>query len=66
MKYFKEKSVIRDGANTRDADMSFQGQIVVGKFVDRSRPTWMEAMNEHYGQFFGDRYKTYGGLHAEN
>jgi 2-oxoglutarate ferredoxin oxidoreductase subunit beta len=66
VKYFKEKSVIRDGANTRDTDMSFQGQIVVGKFVDRARPTWMDAMNEHYTQFFGDRYQTYGGLHAEN
>ena len=66
VKYFKEKSVIRDGANTRDADMSFQGQIVVGKFVDRARPTWMEAMNEHYTQFFGDRYQKYGGQHAEN
>lgn len=66
VKYFKEKSVIRDGSNTRDADMSFQGQIVVGKFVDRARPTWMEAMNEHYTQFFGDRYQKYGGQHAEN
>lgn len=66
VKYFKEKSIIRDGANTRDADMSFQGQILVGKFVDRARPTWMEAMNEHYTQFFGDRYQKYGGQHAEN
>ena len=66
VKYFKEKSVIRDGANTRDVDISFQGQIVVGKFVDRSRPTWLDAMNDHFRQHFGDRYQTYGGPNAAN
>ncbi len=66
VKYFKENSVIRDGASTREVDIGFQGQIVVGKFVDRPRPTWLESMNEHFTQFFGDRYQRYGGSHGQN
>jgi ABC-2 type transport system permease protein len=40
--------------------------IMVGKFVDRTRPTWLEAMNDHYRQHFRDRYKTYGEHHGAN
>jgi hypothetical protein len=33
----------------------------VGKFVDRERPTWLDAMNDHFTQVIGDTYKRYGG-----
>lgn len=63
LKYYKEKSVVKNGADTREVGLSFQGDIVVGKFVDRERPTWLEAMNEHFTQRFGERYVPYGGRH---
>jgi 2-oxoglutarate ferredoxin oxidoreductase subunit beta len=66
LKYFKEKSVIKNGANTKDVGLSFQGEITVGKFVDRDRPTWMEAMNQHFTQVFGDKYQTYGASHGQD
>jgi 2-oxoglutarate ferredoxin oxidoreductase subunit beta len=61
VKYYKEKSVIRNGADTKEVGLTFQGDIVVGKFVDRDRPTWMESMNEHLGRVLGSSYTTYGG-----
>jgi 2-oxoglutarate/2-oxoacid ferredoxin oxidoreductase subunit beta len=39
MRSYKERSVIRDGADPRDVELSMNGPIVVGKFVDIERPT---------------------------
>jgi 2-oxoglutarate ferredoxin oxidoreductase subunit beta len=60
VKYYKEKSVIKNGADTKDVGLGYQGEIVVGKFVDRERSTWLESMNEHFSQHFGDAFKLYG------
>ena len=66
LKYYKEKSKIVNGADTKDVGLTFQGDIVVGKFVDRERPTWLDAMNEHYSQHFGERYVPYGVPHGQD
>ena len=39
MHYYQENSVIRNGADPKDTAMELKGPIVVGKFVDRERPT---------------------------
>jgi 2-oxoglutarate/2-oxoacid ferredoxin oxidoreductase subunit beta len=64
LKYFKEKSVVKNGADTKEVGLSFQSEIVVGKFVDRERPTWMEAMNQHFSAALGEKYQPYGVTHA--
>jgi 2-oxoglutarate ferredoxin oxidoreductase subunit beta len=56
MLYYKEKSVIRNGADTKDVALDFQGTIVVGTFVNRERPTYSDLMNQHYRSRLGDRY----------
>lgn len=56
MEYFKEKSVIRHGAPTHELNIEFQGEIVVGKFVDRPRPTFLEAMEEAMKAKLGDQF----------
>ena len=61
MIYYKENSEIRHGANTKTVALDFQGKIIVGKFVDKERPTYLEAMNEFYQKKFGDRYTAYRG-----
>ena len=42
MQYYKEKSVIRHGADPRQADIGLAGQIVVGKFVDLDKPSYLQ------------------------
>ena len=37
-----------------------QGDIIVGKFVDRERPTWLDAMNNHFTKVLGDKFQPYG------
>jgi len=46
MEYFKQQSVVKHGAPTRDVPIPFQGPITVGKFVDTERPTFLDLMNQ--------------------
>ncbi len=60
VKYYKERSIVKNGADTKDIGLTYQGDIVVGKFVDRERPTWMDSMNEHYSKVLGNKFTPYG------
>jgi 2-oxoglutarate ferredoxin oxidoreductase subunit beta len=44
--YYQEKSVIRNGADPKDAGIDLKGPIVVGKFVDVERPTLEECLGQ--------------------
>jgi 2-oxoglutarate ferredoxin oxidoreductase subunit beta len=61
MIYFKEMSVIQNGADTKSIPLEYQGKIVVGKFVDVVKPTYLESMNAHYQRRLGEKYKIYNG-----
>jgi 2-oxoglutarate ferredoxin oxidoreductase subunit beta len=63
LKYYYEKSEIQHGADTKTLDISYQGKLIVGKFVDKEKPTFLDCMNEHLGKVLGDKYKPYGGSH---
>ena len=56
MKSYKEKSKTRSGAATAEAALTMQGDILVGKFVDRDRPDYMTLMRERFTEKLGDRY----------
>ena len=61
MRFYHDKSVIRHGADTREADIAFQDTIVCGKFVDRERPTFLDSMNARFSEKFGSSYVPYEG-----
>lgn len=61
MLFYKENSEIRHNADTKTVGLDFQGKIILGKFVDRERPTYIESMNEFYKKKFGDKYIPYNG-----
>jgi len=42
MAYYKEKSIIQHGADPRLADIGLNGQIIVGKFVDVEKKSYLE------------------------
>jgi hypothetical protein len=39
--------------------LELKGPIIVGKFIDRDRPTLLEAMNDEFSSKLGARYKPY-------
>jgi 2-oxoglutarate ferredoxin oxidoreductase subunit beta len=61
MLYFRDNSEIQNGADTKSIPIDFQGKIVVGKFVDKERPTYLDAMNDYYQKKLGDKYVSYNG-----
>jgi len=44
MKYYREKSIIRHGADPKDADIDLDGDIIVGKFIDIELPTYSDLL----------------------
>lgn len=62
MRFYKEKSKRKDGASTADVGLTRDGEIVVGKFVDRDRPDYMTLMKAHYQNAMGDRYVDPGAI----
>jgi 2-oxoglutarate ferredoxin oxidoreductase subunit beta len=61
MKFYHDNSVIKHGADTRELGINYQKKIIVGKFVDIERPTFLDSMNEWYRKQFGEKYIEYGG-----
>jgi 2-oxoglutarate ferredoxin oxidoreductase subunit beta len=46
MKYYKERSVIKHGADPAEAELTLGGDIVCGKFKDEDKPTFLDMLNE--------------------
>jgi 2-oxoglutarate ferredoxin oxidoreductase subunit beta len=61
MKFYHDNSVIKHGADPKDVNIDFQSKIIVGKFVDIEKPTYIDCMNEGGKRAFGDKYTPYGG-----
>ncbi|HZZ83359.1 MAG TPA: 2-oxoacid:ferredoxin oxidoreductase subunit beta [Anaeromyxobacteraceae bacterium] len=59
MKFYQEKSVVMNGADTREVGLDFRDEIPVGKFVDIERPTLEEAMESRLSQALGAKYVPY-------
>ncbi len=66
LKYYYDQSVIEHGADTRTLDISYQGKLVCGKFIDKEKPTFLDAMNTHLSNVLGDDYELYGRINNEN
>ena len=56
MKYYKQASKIRNGAPTGECALTKSGEIVVGKFVDRDRPDYLELLRGQMTESLGERY----------
>jgi 2-oxoglutarate ferredoxin oxidoreductase subunit beta len=65
-RFYQKNYEIRNGADTRLADLSLRGKIIVGKFVDRERPTYLEEINAYYERTLGDRYVWWGPKNDES
>lgn len=66
MKFYHDNSVIRHGADPKEVNIDYQSKIVVGKFVDIEKPTYLDCLNNAYKKKFGDKYKPYGGGNGDN
>jgi|TARA_Y100000310_G_scaffold190541_1_gene190514 2-oxoglutarate ferredoxin oxidoreductase subunit beta len=44
LRYYRENTIVRNSADLEDLDLILSGQIVVGKFVDKDRPTLIDLL----------------------
>ena len=56
MKYYKERSKVRHSAPTSDVALTKDGDIIVGKFVDRERPDYLDLMRGQLHEQLGERF----------
>jgi 2-oxoglutarate ferredoxin oxidoreductase subunit beta len=56
MKFYKEKSKIRNGIPTSEVAFGMRDEIIVGKFVDRERPDYSEMLRHQMVERLGDKY----------
>jgi 2-oxoglutarate/2-oxoacid ferredoxin oxidoreductase subunit beta len=56
MKFYKEKSKVRNGCPTSEVGLTKSGEIIVGKFVDRERQDFRDMMRDQMQYALGDRY----------
>ncbi len=60
MKFYHDNSEIKHGAPLEELDIGFQQKIIVGKFIDRERPTFLDNWNNWLSQKLGDKFVPYG------
>ena len=64
MKFYKDNSILKNGADTKETNIEINKPFVVGKFIDiEGKPTYLESMNKYYDETFQCElgYKTYKG-----
>ncbi|MBS3818630.1 2-oxoacid:ferredoxin oxidoreductase subunit beta [bacterium] len=65
LKYYYDQSEIQHNADPRNINISYQGKLIVGKFVDKEKPTFLDAMNQHLNKVLGDDYQKYGKIRED-
>jgi 2-oxoglutarate ferredoxin oxidoreductase subunit beta len=62
MQFYKENSVIKNGADTREVGLDFKGRITCGKFIDLDKPSFLDMYNTRMAARLGPSYKPYEGV----
>jgi len=61
MKFYRENSVIKHNANTKDTDIEIGRKIIVGRFIDKTQPTYIDRMDERLSKILGPKYVKFTG-----
>lgn len=56
MEFYKIKSVLKHGANTKEVGIDYRDEIIVGKFVDIDKPSYSETKNKVLLKSLSDKY----------
>ena len=61
MRFYHDSAKIQHGADTRDIDIDYQKEIVVGKFIDKDKPDFYSNRDQFLAKKLGDKYIPYRG-----
>lgn len=60
LQHYQENTILKHGCDTRETAIDYQGKIVIGKFVDKNKPSYLEASDKCSIKLVGDDYQLYG------
>ena len=60
LNFYYENSVIKNGEDPRNVAITPEEKIVVGKFTDKERPTFIDSYNTQLGKVLGDKFTPHG------
>jgi 2-oxoglutarate/2-oxoacid ferredoxin oxidoreductase subunit beta len=60
LQFYQENALLKHGADTRELGIDFQEKIIIGKFVEKDKPTYIEALDKQCVKVVGDDYELYG------
>ena len=61
MKFYHDHSITKNFASTRECDIKFQQDIIVGKFVQKEEPTYLDSMEAQMKKTLGAKFVPYVG-----
>ncbi len=64
MRFYHDNAKIKHGTDTRELDIEYQDEIIVGKFVDKDKPTFLEKRDDFLKSKLGDKFVPYMGPNA--
>ena len=60
LKFYHDNSELKHGADLDTLDINFQEKIIVGKFVDKDKPTFIDNWNNRLQEKLGEKFVPYG------
>ncbi len=63
-KFYYENSVIKNNEDPRNVAITPEEKIIVGKFTDKERPTFIDSYNTQHSKILGDKFTPHGGKNA--
>lgn len=60
LKFYFENSMIKGSLEPRNVPILPEEKIIVGKFTDKQRPTFLESYNTQLSKTLGEKFKPYG------
>lgn len=61
LQYCYEHSQVNNNEDTKNLEINGNGKIIVGEFVEKERPTFLDMYNERLTKVLGDKFEPYGG-----
>ena len=64
LKFYYENSMIKNNEDPRNVAITPEEKIIVGKFTDKERQTFIDSYNAQHSKILGDRFTPHGGKDA--
>ncbi len=61
IKYWHDHAVVKNGEDTMNVAIESGQDLIVGEFIERERPTFLDSYNARLSEILGEKFVPYGG-----